>query len=504
MMRKVGASLRFGLRPRTDWAIGWYWLAWSIVIAFDAATQTQDAYGMWQLSPYAWWIAPLVLWWTCPNATKRGVLIAWSLAVMVWTVWRFQDLVFAGIRPWQIIPADSAVHMLQRSLKAAIGGLVVSIAFTRQWVYIYGRMATKAALFIGLSVAVVAYSYAVLDLSSWEAEPLTNLVSILNGAIMALLLTLSTNRLQRMFAPADVSKMEPAAELSVIDESQLRPRIAGFPTILFIAIVTMVGSGIAWGEMQNLHFGLAVGVMGSALAVILSSRSGSRVWRLLGSAEWVSKPLFRVVALVGRGSVLAAVGMLWVCAIWIFAPSAGHEFVTLLRSLPGPLWSVRVDPTQTTITFEGELSSGAAKAVRSALRAHPSVTHVELNSPGGLVYEGELLAKTIQSRGLVAVVRKECSSACTSALAAGRERWLLKGAGVGLHASSVLGLPARADAESESYFFRVLGVAEDLARRGAVVPFWDIWFPTEQELLDSKMITRVVNEKELAAITAAE
>lgn len=88
----------------------------------------------------------------------------------------------------------------------------------------------------------------------------------------------------------------------------------------------------------------------------------------------------------------------------------------------GPFKIAEADPT--VIRLDGEIDVGAALNFRRALRAAPNAKIVSLNSPGGTVQMGLLIADDVQQWKLSTYVPKGsgCYSACAYIFLAGKDR----------------------------------------------------------------------------------
>lgn len=144
------------------------------------------------------------------------------------------------------------------------------------------------------------------------------------------------------------------------------------------------------------------------------------------------------------------------------------------------------------IAVNGGLGFGVADAVQALLAANPGVRRVRLDSGGGALSEGTRLREIIIEHGLDTYTARECSSACVSAFAGGRFRYLQRGARMGVH------LPRNWEAFSSSpvatgYRAELLYLKE----RG--LPDWFLenwirtgqkfWYPTEFQLVSSGLVT---------------
>ncbi len=84
------------------------------------------------------------------------------------------------------------------------------------------------------------------------------------------------------------------------------------------------------------------------------------------------------------------------------------------------------------ITIRDEITEGWAQRTIARIRDAKAVGLV-LESTGGLVYEAEKLGRWVRAQGLDTAVRAECASACVNAWAGGVNRYIARGAKIGLH-----------------------------------------------------------------------
>ena len=96
-----------------------------------------------------------------------------------------------------------------------------------------------------------------------------------------------------------------------------------------------------------------------------------------------------------------------------------------LASEPLSLVPFRFDPAHpAVIELNGEITSGSALAFRRTLLAAPDARILVLNSPGGSVTAGLLIADDVHTRKLATVIPagSTCASACSYIFLAGNER----------------------------------------------------------------------------------
>lgn len=144
------------------------------------------------------------------------------------------------------------------------------------------------------------------------------------------------------------------------------------------------------------------------------------------------------------------------------------------------------------IAVSGGLGFGVSDAVRALLAANPGVRRIRLDSGGGALTEGTRLRNIIIERDLDTYSVRECSSACVSAFAGGRFRYLQRGARMGVHLprnwEAFSSNPVASGYRAELVYLRERGLPdwfiENWIRTGQ-----DFWYPTEFQLVSSGLVT---------------
>jgi hypothetical protein len=191
-------------------------------------------------------------------------------------------------------------------------------------------------------------------------------------------------------------------------------------------------------------------------------------------------------ALTGLGA-FAWVGLFW----WLSARHVGPDVWAVLSGTAPPA-AVRREAGGTQAVVEGDLEFGSMRALRAVLDASPAVRTVRLESRGGRVAEGLALGRLIAARNLDTLVRGECSSACVTAFAGGRQRLIAPTAKLGLHSAGGAGSNAESVAranQTSDAFMAARGVDLRVLEKGSAVANRDIWFPEPMVLLASNLAT---------------
>jgi len=154
-----------------------------------------------------------------------------------------------------------------------------------------------------------------------------------------------------------------------------------------------------------------------------------------------------------------------------------------------------------TVVVSGHIVWGADRQLAALLDSHPDIEFVELSSKGGRLGPGFRLARLIADRGLSTHVNELCASSCTFAFVAGQERVLQHGAKLGFHAPASHFDPSNSTAKDDArlqqqvaylndYFLKA-GIPQSFINHILATPFTDAWFPSEKELIDAGVVTRV-------------
>ncbi len=157
-------------------------------------------------------------------------------------------------------------------------------------------------------------------------------------------------------------------------------------------------------------------------------------------------------------------------------------------------YNVTLLPNGREIEVDGGLGFGVSDAVQTLLDANPQVRRIRLESGGGALWEGVKLREIIMARNLDTYSARECSSACVSAYAGGRFRYLQRGARVGLHLPrnwEAFSLnPVSTPYRAELQFLRNRGLP-DWFLNNWVRTGQRFWYPTEFQLRSSGLVTQL-------------
>ena len=153
--------------------------------------------------------------------------------------------------------------------------------------------------------------------------------------------------------------------------------------------------------------------------------------------------------------------------------------------------------SDTELQFNGGIGSGSFSAFEQALAAHPAVTTLQLDSPGGLFGEARAIARLIEEKALTTYTNSACMSACALVFMSGKQRLLGVEGKLGFHAATLF------DSDNQSPLV-VAQYREALLKHGASRQFVDkvlatgredMWFPDIAELKREHIVSATVDAR---------
>jgi hypothetical protein len=171
-------------------------------------------------------------------------------------------------------------------------------------------------------------------------------------------------------------------------------------------------------------------------------------------------------------------------------------------------YTLTLEKDNTLIHLQGGLGLGISKEVAHLLKKYPEVKGIVLDSYGGRIYEGRMLAKLISAYGLDTYSLKGCYSAATTAFIAGKNRFLGMGANIAFHQyradSKNIEAFAFVDMEKEQardlLIFQQQGVQREFIEKLFNTPSDDLYYPTVDELLNAGVIHGIVNPSDVIPV----
>jgi len=267
-------------------------------------------------------------------------------------------------------------------------------------------------------------------------------------------------------------------------------------------------NGVLFGLLFLFAHGyLSLKMKGHSSLQLLSLESVAALVLALLGLVWWAVGLWRcadVRLAQGRARKRAVVmQVMLVCLAWLtlelattapLGPVKDLAMLAIGKDVLGDNIEVKTAPDGKSVILVGFLHLGAADRVRQALDAAPQAKKLVLTSPGGRLQEGELLANLVRTRHLDTYVDEYCASACTYAFLAGHERAATPQARIGFHRpySPFGGKTIDAIAGDDMMErYREAGLPDWFVKRVSETPSESVWYPTEQQLADAKVVTEV-------------
>ena len=164
---------------------------------------------------------------------------------------------------------------------------------------------------------------------------------------------------------------------------------------------------------------------------------------------------------------------------WLLPPYDAHaECRSDRKSWVSRPMNVRYVPELNRIIASGSIGWDSARALEAALQAHPQVHLLQLDSPGGLVHERDLLIRVVERHRLDTLVQGWCASACTGVFLAGQRRYVTPNAQFGYHRAGYCGMrpdvpPQVTDLIAASQL-REHGIREEFVKAVLATPYESI------------------------------
>lgn len=203
------------------------------------------------------------------------------------------------------------------------------------------------------------------------------------------------------------------------------------------------------------------------------------------------------------------------------ASRAGHTAPAKPPALPStsgqPELKLSISADGTTLYLTGMFLDGSFFQVDAALRGAKQVRRVHLSSSGGFTIEGRLVAALVRKYRLDTYVEYYCASACTQAFAAGQQRVIGPQARLGFHQAVMIdgngmaaGVRERTDRKLDSTMvfgvngndtlrlaYELAGTEPAFIDKALGYDYENMWVPSAEELLKSRLVMRVAEQSEV-------
>lgn len=261
--------------------------------------------------------------------------------------------------------------------------------------------------------------------------------------------------------------------------------IAGVIHLVLIAIVSeyVTQTESLRSHAQAYVLGVVAGVIPWVWGMVGSWRSSNKHVARGGRQGWASATKIMVI--------LGIVGM--TVQFGPYVPTLKEMGLIALGEDPIGGYKVTVLSDGKSILVRGVLREGAAREIEKLLDSAPAVNRLVLSSAGGRLFEGKQLAIAVKTRSLNTYVEDLCLSTCTFAFLAGKERAATPNAKIGFHMPSAPGSNPemlRTGIQFMMNTYRQAGLPKEFLARVQETPGTSMWYPTMDELIEARVITR--------------
>ena len=263
---------------------------------------------------------------------------------------------------------------------------------------------------------------------------------------------------------------------------------------ILMTVMTMLILGVAdsiEGQIESLRLVALISITISVLAIMIAAWSYVGIFRSANRYIAEGKPAFWA----GLAKFMVIIGVLGNLNQWYLhiIPQMKEYGLILTGHDPIGLAEMKVSNNGKAIIISKGLGTGSAKLFDQLLSHTSSVTSVILNSSGGRIMEATSIAKTVTRLKLDTYVENECVSACTYIFLAGRDRAATPNAKIGFHQPyfpGVSGEQQKLMTQDMIDQYKQSGLSDQFLQRVWETPPEDMWYPSHEDLLAHKVVTR--------------
>jgi hypothetical protein len=149
--------------------------------------------------------------------------------------------------------------------------------------------------------------------------------------------------------------------------------------------------------------------------------------------------------------------------------------------------------TNGDLVIDGPLALGSGDRFAALVSGAQVPRTVLLTSSGGRVAEAEAIGAWVKAHGIPTRGRDYCESACTLILLSGPDRTVEPGTDVGFHQTTFAGNTEEEDklqTDLSRSSFLLAGVSPAFIDRAFSARPDDMWYPSQEEMLESGFLTR--------------
>jgi len=170
------------------------------------------------------------------------------------------------------------------------------------------------------------------------------------------------------------------------------------------------------------------------------------------------------------------------------------EFVKILSGNdPYGKASITLLQDKKSALLTGGIGAGSSGDVEDFLVSNPNVNRFVLDSPGGRLAEVKMIAALVKQQQINTYVEGQCLSGCTFIFLSGKERSATPKAKLGFHSPTLSGIDDTQQQEANKMmgqFYRNAHLSESFITKALNTPSNKMWFPSHQELIDNRVVTK--------------
>lgn len=279
-------------------------------------------------------------------------------------------------------------------------------------------------------------------------------------------------------------------ELSVGRSYWLNIFLVNLAWTVIVKVVTLVGleeivllpRAAGWLVFTVILYGLIIWqVIGLVRASLASPSTFSRRWGIVGALILIGGTIYHSVA--------------------SYYPVT-KEMVLMLAGDPDiPAMKIDVLKDGAEIEMRGGIPAGSSRDVIAALRAHPNVKVLHVNSDGGRAYDALKIAAEVERLKLTTVVDLTCESGGTIVFLAGQRRVAMHSSRIGFHRATVGGpsvaLAQPTNDQLASYYTK-RGVKRAFVDNILSTPGASMWRPSLASMVEAGFLTEISDGIEFA------
>ena len=230
---------------------------------------------------------------------------------------------------------------------------------------------------------------------------------------------------------------------------------------------------------------------------------------LLAAMLWLSIGVFRSADRYAKavsspfwgGAAKAMTAVAGLAVLAVFAQQGVPEIrnsANVISETIAPRYELRLLRDNTELEIVGPMDFGLTDATSALLAANPGIATLYVNSPGGRLGEADSLSGMVVRKNLNTYVTTFCLGECATVFAAGKNRWLSRGAVIALNQPDAEASDLETSVARTKAFMESRGIAARFIDRGLANPREQAWRPSHAELFSANFATSYATDAEVS------